>query len=433
MVKDKSYLLRENQALFDATLKEFSEKSYDLASVNEIIKNAAFNKGSFYYRFEDKFDLYLALLDYLHTIQIAIYNAKNHDFLSIEKAEELTVSLFANLYDLNEQNPAFIRLLTQFGKEDISFQMLVKKAGVESLFDRLQSRILSLALRQSLSIDSELLQHSTRMYYFHYPFSLDTNTKQKDLDRVVHYLFLEPKRQFRVEGTGLEIRFEILPMNLTFLLVNENQLLSSEEITNVDQIIADEKELLQDIRRKLKLRKIDLVSVITEGVKRNLKDYSYLNHWKNVSFSSDSYHLLNHVQKIMLVMIYLHVTGHDSMCLSNTLTYGNLTDVKLLLCDLLPLLSKTSKIVVLERQFQVFPEMIPFLFYIDELGTLQHFEFQDYSKQFEQYYLVQYRENDGSLKTHKVRKSDFDFNLYSNKNLLQISNIAILHRQDIKG
>ena len=54
--------LETNAALFEAALSEFAAHSYKEASLNEILKAAGMNKGSFYYRFQDKFELYLSLL-----------------------------------------------------------------------------------------------------------------------------------------------------------------------------------------------------------------------------------------------------------------------------------------------------------------------------------------------------------------------------------
>lgn len=48
--------------LFEAALNEFSTKSFAQASLNDIIKAIGMNKGSFYYRFADKLDLYLCLM-----------------------------------------------------------------------------------------------------------------------------------------------------------------------------------------------------------------------------------------------------------------------------------------------------------------------------------------------------------------------------------
>jgi len=51
-----------NTALCEAALDVFSMHSFGEASLNDIIKAAGMNKGSFYYRFYDKTDLYLSLL-----------------------------------------------------------------------------------------------------------------------------------------------------------------------------------------------------------------------------------------------------------------------------------------------------------------------------------------------------------------------------------
>ncbi|MEN6338516.1 MAG: TetR/AcrR family transcriptional regulator [Clostridiaceae bacterium] len=54
--------LDQSPALYEATLTEFSGHSFKDASLNEILKAAGMNKGSFYYRFNDKMELYLSLL-----------------------------------------------------------------------------------------------------------------------------------------------------------------------------------------------------------------------------------------------------------------------------------------------------------------------------------------------------------------------------------
>ncbi|MGE4485381.1 MAG: TetR/AcrR family transcriptional regulator [Oscillospiraceae bacterium] len=60
-MKDKTF--EKKTALFEAALNEFTAESYDDASLNAIIKNAGISKGSFYYHFTDKKELYLFLLE----------------------------------------------------------------------------------------------------------------------------------------------------------------------------------------------------------------------------------------------------------------------------------------------------------------------------------------------------------------------------------
>ncbi len=49
--------------LYEAAVDEFSQKKWEEASLNDILRSAGMSKGSFYYHFGDKFGLYLALAD----------------------------------------------------------------------------------------------------------------------------------------------------------------------------------------------------------------------------------------------------------------------------------------------------------------------------------------------------------------------------------
>jgi AcrR family transcriptional regulator len=60
---DENNPLQIHQPLYDATLDEFSSKAFHEASLNDIIKKVNMNKGSFYYRFHDKMDLYLSMIE----------------------------------------------------------------------------------------------------------------------------------------------------------------------------------------------------------------------------------------------------------------------------------------------------------------------------------------------------------------------------------
>lgn len=83
--------LDSNPELLDAALNAFSAQSFGEASLNDIIKTAGLNKGSFYYRFYDKTDLYLSLLYKLSMEKLALFKQydeenENDDFFeSIRK------------------------------------------------------------------------------------------------------------------------------------------------------------------------------------------------------------------------------------------------------------------------------------------------------------------------------------------------------------
>jgi len=61
MVKRETF--EKEEELLKAALEEFSTNSYEEASLNKIIKNAGISKGTFYYHFKDKQDLYIYLLE----------------------------------------------------------------------------------------------------------------------------------------------------------------------------------------------------------------------------------------------------------------------------------------------------------------------------------------------------------------------------------
>lgn len=68
-----------NAGVLDAALNEFSAHSYRDASLNDVLRAAVWNKGSFYYRFYDKRDLYLSLLHYVGMEKLAFFESRASD------------------------------------------------------------------------------------------------------------------------------------------------------------------------------------------------------------------------------------------------------------------------------------------------------------------------------------------------------------------
>lgn len=59
--KEKAFSRRNE--LISAALLEFGEKGYENSSLNNILKEAEISKGTFYYHYENKEDLYMSLMD----------------------------------------------------------------------------------------------------------------------------------------------------------------------------------------------------------------------------------------------------------------------------------------------------------------------------------------------------------------------------------
>ena len=94
--------LESNPELLNAALNAFCAQSFGEASLNDIIKTAGLNKGSFYYRFYDKADLYLSLLYKLGMEKLELfrrYDEQNKDgdiFESIKKKAVLGLRFAKN-------------------------------------------------------------------------------------------------------------------------------------------------------------------------------------------------------------------------------------------------------------------------------------------------------------------------------------------------
>ncbi len=116
-----------NPALCDAALDEFSAKSYQESSLNDIIKAAGMNKGSFYYRFYDKLDLYLSLFQKLSLEKFAVFaqyddtNTQDDFFTSIRKKAVLGIR-FAR------KEPRYHALSNRFLTEEVRFRETVLHA-----------------------------------------------------------------------------------------------------------------------------------------------------------------------------------------------------------------------------------------------------------------------------------------------------------------
>ena len=62
LARYKNLAVERKQAILRAAEHEFAEKGYERASLNRMIKDAGLSKGTFYYYFEDKADLFVTVL-----------------------------------------------------------------------------------------------------------------------------------------------------------------------------------------------------------------------------------------------------------------------------------------------------------------------------------------------------------------------------------
>ena len=133
--------LLEMPKLLDAALDEFSRRSFDEASLNGILKAAGLNKGSFYYRFADKLDLYLCMSD-------TIFRAKMASFARAHAATDFPEDFFDQVRTIAGAGLAFARdepryqaLTRRYLAERPAIRQAVKDAFPGAAADALQPLI----------------------------------------------------------------------------------------------------------------------------------------------------------------------------------------------------------------------------------------------------------------------------------------------------
>ncbi|NLC67395.1 MAG: TetR/AcrR family transcriptional regulator [Clostridiaceae bacterium] len=88
--------------LLDAAIDEFSMKKYEDASLNDILKNSGFSKGSLYHHFGDKFGLYLAMMD------IAAKKKLSYFYPALRRKVESNSDFFSSLKEIMKETMNFM-------------------------------------------------------------------------------------------------------------------------------------------------------------------------------------------------------------------------------------------------------------------------------------------------------------------------------------
>jgi len=93
--------IEKRQKIIDAALKEFTERGFDLASTNNIVKEAGISKGLLFYYFAGKEELFLFIANYAISLVKNSYLDKldevETDYIEkLRKAGVLKFTIFAN-------------------------------------------------------------------------------------------------------------------------------------------------------------------------------------------------------------------------------------------------------------------------------------------------------------------------------------------------
>lgn len=113
---------KNKKKLINAALDEFMENSFDNASLNNILKNAKLSKGTFYYHFSDKKDLYLYIVE-------LVAEEKKKYLQQVSLNENIDPSNIFELFNMQ------VRYALDFAKSNIKYykfgQLILKEENEE--------------------------------------------------------------------------------------------------------------------------------------------------------------------------------------------------------------------------------------------------------------------------------------------------------------
>ncbi len=405
-IDDRTYLLRQNEALYAATLDEFSSKCYELASTNEIIKNSNYNKGSFYYRFKTKDDIYFALIDYVYTTQVSLFNNQNIKLNNLTDIEEIIRLMFTQLKQLYIIDPRYIDLLNMIYKESPQFNDYIRQNCVESQFERFVMK-LEIIMRKSYSQKEtdtflDLLTFSYHNINIDFDYEFDSY-----VNNVIHFLLkCHETKTNRISKTKFEL--SDIESNFTVLLARYGAKVAGddENAVVISKLLKNQIDYIKEIRDTLKIQKITLENIVTSGIKKSLKDYDHLLDLLSLDYAQISFHNLTNIQKIVLLAVYNVLLGKEMIVIDYQIKFIYFNDTKQLLNSILPIICSTTKVVLLEEVISLIPSIFKNIYYIDNFGNIKKLSNSDVVIDFEKDLVIEYFDEFDNLKTEYFARKD---------------------------
>lgn len=119
MPKDTFFNLTEDKrsSIISAAIEEFSEASYNTASINQICRKSNIPKGSFYQYFTDKLDLYVYIMSLAIEEKIKFFSKALAEFNGLTLLDQIRL-LFLKGLEFAKNHPQYSALGEQFSRED---------------------------------------------------------------------------------------------------------------------------------------------------------------------------------------------------------------------------------------------------------------------------------------------------------------------------
>lgn len=196
--------LLEMPELLDAALDEFSRRSFDEASLNGILKAAGMNKGSFYYRFADKLDLYLCMSD-------TIFRAKMSSFARAHAATDFPEDFFDQVRTIAaagltfaREEPRYHALTRRFLAERPQIKQAVKDAFPGATSDALQPLIDAARARGQFrsTFPDAFVRGIIELLFNHVDTLMHVDASDEDIERLLDNLIEMLQRGLAADPVG---------------------------------------------------------------------------------------------------------------------------------------------------------------------------------------------------------------------------------------
>ncbi|MGD9909282.1 MAG: TetR/AcrR family transcriptional regulator [Candidatus Izemoplasmatales bacterium] len=316
-MNDRTYYLRSNSALYNATIEMFSNKSFESASLNDIIKESNSNKGSFYYRFKDKQELYFALIDAMFVEQITYVNLRLEGSTEQTPKGYLTL-LFESLIDVSREDIRYLNLNQQLFRESSDFYENVIQNTIKSPYERILKRITDteVKLKPFWAVTIHRFYGDFILYYRESDFNLD-----RFIDILSIALFENSNEMVSKENylaKQIQLSTSFLPS------VENNQIYGIiDPFFNKSTLFDLMKSFQSDTTTYISNRKlpfeVDNQVLLSKKLSSKLKVFTYLTKelkkksvminldlFQSIDWMSDSIHTLDKVsQKMVLIFLAL--------------------------------------------------------------------------------------------------------------------------------
>ncbi|ERJ12067.1 TetR/AcrR family transcriptional regulator [Haloplasma contractile] len=133
-MNDKNKTFEKKEQLIRAAILEFGNKGYDHASLNSILKEAGISKGTFYYHFKSKEELYIDLVFTLAEKKKQFFN----DHLDVNILGKDLFTILEVMIELGLRFASEIPYVTKFSLKFIEdnnseiYHKIIDKMGIES-------------------------------------------------------------------------------------------------------------------------------------------------------------------------------------------------------------------------------------------------------------------------------------------------------------